>query len=562
MALTKEQILERDRVLAPLTVTTYKDLENLNLAGGMKQGYIFVSYKSDNWSKVFKEKVFELRKKGLRVYCDKNFDDTNRPWLEDMDTNLEYSSAFLMFLSREYLQSYATLIELLTAIKYKKQIIPVCFEDSSRLISSLRSDFSLIHRTVQMRQGEESRLNNILRSKKIQYADTMQDIYYEYSEKVKQGKLSVMDIVKIFEKIFDEIELKDNLFEKNIGSLINTIEDAAQRGENTNVFEAVTEDAPRIPDVPVKQKSVTEVPSPEEPSSEEPSVEEPSVEEPSSSQPNIPVKKAFSTTGNITYTLYGETYTENQSDMMLRFFAQVLKRHQQIVNELPSYKGMNCASLTDYSTAANVTEEMPSYFRVCRYFQYANGAAICIGTSYSASDKLKKMALLLQITGEDPSVFSSEQVELPVPRSKAEKGSSARNSGSSTDMSFRVFGKKYEANQTDMLGIIFSKMIEKHSDLLETIAEECTCVDVTDYSAVDKEDRPSYFRTSFHVYEVNGVKYTVGGGFSLKEKLRMIGKLIGICSESPDSIHIEGEELVIPSVRKPGKKNRPEKSFL
>ena len=272
-------------------------------------------------------------------------------------------------------------------------------------------------------------------------------------------------------------------------------------------------------------------------------------------------KKVFTTTGDITYTLYGETYTENQSDMMLRFFAQVLKRHQDIVNELPNYKGMNCVSLTDYTDAANRTEEMPSYFRVCRYFRYDNGSAVCVGTAYSAADKLKKMALLIQIVGEDSNVFSSEQVELPAIKAKAEKGSTVRG-GNTADMSFKVFGEAFEASQVDMLGIVFSKMIEKHSGHLEEIAKECTCVDIIDYTTVDKEARPCYFKSSFNVYEVNGVKYSVGGGFSLKEKLRLIGKLIGICGEAADSVQIEGEEIMVSKSSKAGRKSKEDKQFL
>lgn len=127
-------------------------------------------------------------------------------------------------------------------------------------------------------------------------------------------------------------------------------------------------------------------------------------------------KKAFTVTGDITYTLYGEEYTENQSDMMLRFFAQVLKRHQDMVDKLPECSGMNCVSHIDYTKKEYASGEMPSYFRVCRYFQYDNGSAICVGTAYAIKDKLKKMTRLLEIVGEDPSVFRSAQVELPAPR--------------------------------------------------------------------------------------------------------------------------------------------------
>jgi hypothetical protein len=120
-------------------------------------------------------------------------------------------------------------------------------------------------------------------------------------------------------------------------------------------------------------------------------------------------------------------------------------------------------------------------------------------------------------------------------------------------MSFKVYGEAYEASQSDMLGIIFSKVIEKHSELLKEIADNCTCVDIIDYSVVDKEARPCYFKSSLNVYEINGTKYSVGGGFSLKEKLRLIGKLIDLCGETVDCVEIEGEEIVVAKAVKTGK---------
>ena len=58
-------------------------------------------------------------------------------------------------------------------------------------------------------------------------------------------------------------------------------------------------------------------------------------------------------TGDIRFTLYGKEYELNQSDMMLTFFAHVLNKHQDIVDELPSYNGMNCVSDVDYSLSEN-----------------------------------------------------------------------------------------------------------------------------------------------------------------------------------------------------------------
>lgn len=254
---------------------------------------------------------------------------------------------------------------------------------------------------------------------------------------------------------------------------------------------------------------------------------------------NTRTRQATST-GDIRFTLYGKEYELNQSDMMLTFFAHVLNKHQDIVDELPSYNGMTCVSDVDYSLPKNRKADMPTYFRSCEFFEFANGSHICVGTSYSVVDKLKKMALLLNICGESPEIFSSEQVELPAV--KVRGGSSVSGKGSGALVKFSVYGNKYEQNQTDMLGTICSSVIAKHPDKLEEAADALLCIDVKDYTDVAKEDRPVYF-SSMNRYEVNGTAYSVGGSFGMKEKLKMIARLLIMCDESKDIIDIEDYEI-------------------
>lgn len=258
-------------------------------------------------------------------------------------------------------------------------------------------------------------------------------------------------------------------------------------------------------------------------------------------------------TGDIRFTLYGKEYELNQSDMMLTFFAHVLNKHQDIVDELPSYNGMNCVSDVDYSLSENRKADMPTYFRSCEFFEFANGSHICVGTSYSVVDKLKKMALLLNICGESPEIFSSEQVELPAV--KVRGGSSAVGKGSGALVKFSVYGNKYEQNQTDMLGTICSSVIAKHPDKLEEAADALLCLDVKDYTDVAKEDRPVYF-SSMNKYEVNGTAYSVGGSFGMKEKLKMIARLLIMCDESKDIIDIEDYEIPDVKIKAAGAKKK------
>lgn len=267
---------------------------------------------------------------------------------------------------------------------------------------------------------------------------------------------------------------------------------------------------------------------------------------------NTRTRQATST-GDIRFTLYGKEYELNQSDMMLTFFAHVLNKHQDIVDELHSYNGMTCVSDVDYSLPKNRKADMPTYFRSCEFFEFANGSHICIGTSYSVVDKLKKMALLLNICGESPEIFSSEQVELPAV--KVRGGSSAVGKGSGALVKFSVYGNKYEQNQTDMLGTICSSVIAKHPDKLEEAADALLCLDVKDYTDVAKEDRPVYF-SSMNKYEVNGTAYSVGGSFGMKEKLKMIARLLIMCDESKDIIDIEDYEIPDVKIKAAGAKKK------
>lgn len=267
---------------------------------------------------------------------------------------------------------------------------------------------------------------------------------------------------------------------------------------------------------------------------------------------NTRTRQATST-GDIRFTLYGKEYELNQSDMMLTFFAHVLNKHQDIVDELHSYNGMTCVSDVDYSLPKNRKADMPTYFRSCEFFEFANGSHICVGTSYSVVDKLKKMALLLNICGESPEIFSSEQVELPAV--KVRGGSSAVGKGSGALVKFSVYGNKYEQNQTDMLGTICSSVIAKHPDKLEEAADALLCLDVKDYTDVAKEDRPVYF-SSMNKYEVNGTAYSVGGSFGMKEKLKMIARLLIMCDESKDIIDIEDYEIPDVKIKAAGAKKK------
>lgn len=247
-------------------------------------------------------------------------------------------------------------------------------------------------------------------------------------------------------------------------------------------------------------------------------------------------KKVFSVTGDVTYVLYGKEYTENQADMMLRVFAQVLNRHQDKVDTLPEQDGMNCAAKYEDIEKPGTSAAKPTYFRSCNNFTFDNGSEVCIGTAYSSGDKMKKIAKLLEICGEDRSVFYSEQLELP------EAGRS-RASGSGVEYTF--YGQQYTGDQTEMMCHVCSTVISKHPDKLAELVENTLCIGFNDASINGK----TYFRVS-RVYNAGNREYRVGTSFGMDDKLKQIAKVFAICGEGEEILVVKDHEFVVKNTKR------------
>ena len=73
---------------------------------------------------MFKQAVIPLQQQyGLHVYADKAFDKLNDKWIVPMLRNVRGSDLMLVFVSQNYIESYACFLELLTAVNNKKQIV-------------------------------------------------------------------------------------------------------------------------------------------------------------------------------------------------------------------------------------------------------------------------------------------------------------------------------------------------------------------------------------------------------------------------------------------------------
>lgn len=507
--------------------------------------YVFVSYASKDKEKVY-DFVYELRKRGINVYIDIELQENiSKNWLQNIKERLYDVDcvAMISFLSISYFRSYACLIEQLVTrsedLKMEKgrylENFYIALDDNMSTIQKMED---AVYDNTVAKESQSMAIKMVPEEVNV-LKDVMED-NIAVKSKLKKDVRSTIDglntahrvAISMLSYIFKEssysiqkygtagdcAQLMYNNFtnDKNDKINIDVLEKLKEKYNN----DSVTDKNNIAIDSVAADDSVTAVDN-------------------TNITDNTRTRQATST-GDIRFMLYGKEYELNQSDMMLTFFAHVLNKHQDIVDELPSYNGMTCVSDVDYSLPKNRKADMPTYFRSCEFFEFANGSHICVGTSYSVVDKLKKMALLLNICGESPEIFSSEQVELPAV--KVRGGSSAVGKGSGALVKFSVYGNKYEQNQTDMLGTICSSVIAKHPDKLEEAADALLCLDVKDYTDVAKEDRPVYF-SSMNRYEVNGTAYSVGGSFGMKEKLKMIARLLIMCDESKDIIDIEDYEI-------------------
>ena len=576
--------------------------------------YVFVSYASKDKEKVY-EFVYELRKRGINVYIDIELQENiSKNWLQNIKERLYDVDcvAMISFLSLNYFRSYACLIEQLVTrsedLKMEKgrylENFYIALDDNMSTIQKMED---AVYNNTVAKESQSMAIKMVPEEVNV-LKDVMED-NIAVKSKLKKDVRSTIDslntahrvAISMLSYIFKEssysiqkygtagdcaqlmynnftndkndkinIDVLEELKEKYINASSST---ESQNRASTSAVQDNTAEADiendRTSDN-IQSTEYSNVANNNDTNSDEinsndiigdennTAIDSVATDDLATSTDNINTTdnsrtRQATSTGDIRFTLYGKEYELNQSDMMLTFFAHVLNKHQDIVDELPLYNGMNCVSDVDYSLPKNRKADMPTYFRSCEFFEFANGSHICVGTSYSVVDKLKKMALLLNICGESPEIFSSEQVELPAV--KVRGGSSAGGKGSGALVKFSVYGNEYAQNQTDMLGTICSSVIAKHPDKLEEAADALLCLDVKDYTDVAKEDRPVYF-SSMNKYEVNGTAYSVGGSFGMKEKLKMIARLLIMCDESKDIIDIEDYEIPDVKIKAAGTKKK------
>lgn len=193
MALNESQKKERSEYLE----------KNLNITEcSQGQHYAFISYASDNWEKVFKEAVVPLQQTyGLCVYADKAFDKVNDKWIVPMLRNIRGADVVVVFVSQQYIESYACFLELLTAINSKKSIVFISLEEELRLGNT--TDQFDMERGVKneiLNQGANISINTNNTSNDVMRA--MKSAYTSISTLLEQDALSRYDISDAFINFF------------------------------------------------------------------------------------------------------------------------------------------------------------------------------------------------------------------------------------------------------------------------------------------------------------------------------------------------------------------------
>lgn len=224
MALNEIQKKERSEYLEKnLTITECSQ----------NKKYVFISYASDNWEKVFKDGVVPLQKEyGLRAYADKAFDKGNDKWIIPMLRNIRGAEAVVAFVSQSYIESYACFLELLTAVNNNVPIVFVSLNDDLKLGDT--TDQPEVERGVKkeiIRQGDNLATKTNNTSNDTMRA--MKSAYTSLSTLLEQDVLSKYDISDAFINFFRDASVNkktiDDLkaLKRSVGSVSKHVFDEA-----------------------------------------------------------------------------------------------------------------------------------------------------------------------------------------------------------------------------------------------------------------------------------------------------------------------------------------------
>ncbi len=187
-----------------------------------RKPYVFISYASDNWKRVFQSAVVPMQKQyGLRVYADKAFDKVNDKWIVPMLRNVRGADVVVAFISQSYIESYACFLELLTAVNNRKQIVFVSLEEQLHLGDT--TDQPNVERGVKneiLNQGANISTNTNNTSNDTMRA--MKSAFTSLSTLLQQDALSKYDISDAFINFFRDASINRKTI-NDLGAVRGTI---------------------------------------------------------------------------------------------------------------------------------------------------------------------------------------------------------------------------------------------------------------------------------------------------------------------------------------------------
>ena len=490
MSLTEMQIKERVEYLDKLSITECSD--------GKK--YVFISYASDDWEKVFKDVVVPFQEQyGLRVYTDKAFDKEGSAWVTPMLRNIRAAEIVITFVSQSYTESYACFLEMLTAVTSERKIIFVELEKKRK--SAKTTDILKLEPSVINEFNYQSKFL-IEKVNQTELERSMCSAANSFATILRGTSLSKYDITYAFECFW-----RASINWKSINNL-KAIRETIQN-LSTEVFEETSPVQPSHKSVP-KQPALSVVVKEETKEVSEPKTSK-AVQFDSGKSP-------------VSYTLFGKKFSaKNQANLMYDIFEKILRKYPEKYSDALN---IGCISDTDFSKVII----HKSGFNACRTFILDNGKICCIGSSYSMKDKLRYIAQLLLVCGIDRSELIIDGYELPDKFNKP-NGEDIKKTNHGSNIHYFLYENEYIENQTDMMFRVFDETIKRHPEKREQIVQ-MQCVSETNYRLPEnKADKP-YFRTCRWSVQ-NGV--CIGTSYDLGSKFSHIKKLLTICGESIDT---------------------------
>lgn len=207
-----------------------------------KKPFVFISYASDNWERVFKSAVVPMQREyGLSVYADKAFDKVNDKWIVPMLRNIRGADVIVAFVSQSYIESYACFLEMLTAVNNKKPIVFVSLEDELHLGDT--TDQPNVERGVKneiLNQGANIATNTNNTSNDIMRA--MKSAFTSISTLLEQDALSKYDISDAFINFFRDASINRKTI-NDLNAVRGTIESVSNGVFDTSVIEQLQKKA-------------------------------------------------------------------------------------------------------------------------------------------------------------------------------------------------------------------------------------------------------------------------------------------------------------------------------